>query len=258
MKRPYHRLIKLNSSLYSPRAEERLDAARLESTSKRTRRALAERTAGWPPFSPGAANAWLLMVTTKPPNWRDPLLSWPEGPPTLGEPHEGFFYPDPVGFWSEVRRWAVEVFRRQRPTWGQPEALSLTALLHMADDPDRLRLAMDALEPRTVLFLDEVSWARAALTVIRREPHSIEDPHRQGQVYEGFWGKLASSGQNGHAPDAKESHWGHKSGPKDGPTEGPRDGIVIGKSPQHPAMHNLYDGPDMLDFLRSAPVPDGV
>lgn len=171
-------------------------------------------------------NAWLLMVTTKPPSWRDAFLSWPEGPLTLGEPHEGFFYPDPLGFWAEVRRWAVEIFRRHQPGWGTAEALSLTTVLHVGDESDRLQRAIDLLSPRTILFLDEPSWVHGGLDVIRRESHSIADPHRAGQVYEGFWGR--------------------------------HEAIVVGKSPQHPSTHNLYRAADMLEFLRAVPLPDGV
>ena len=212
--------------LLSPRADERLDAARRESTSRRTLKALTERANGWPPFSPGSMNAWLLFVTTKTPNWRDAFLTWPEGPLTLGEPHEGFFYPDPLGFWAEVRRWSVELFRRHQPTWGAPEALTLTTLLHVDGEPERLTRALDLLEPRTILFLDEPSWEKSGLTIVRRQSHSIADPHRAGQVYEGFWGR--------------------------------HDSIVVGKSPQHPSTHNLYRATDMLEFLRGALLPDGV
>jgi hypothetical protein len=203
----------------------RLEAAR--SQSRRAQRALAERVTDWPPFSPGALNAWLLLVTTKPPSWRDALVVWHEAPLTLGEAHEGFFYPDPLGFWSEVRRWTLELFHRDHPAWGPPDALAVTTLLHVGDEPDRFRQAVELSQPRTILFLDEPSWERAGLDGIRRELHSIVDPHRKGQVYEGFWGK------------------------------GP-DGVVVGKAPQHPATHNLYRADDMLAFLRSAPLPDGV
>ena len=63
-------------------------------------------------------------------SWRDPLVLWRERPPTLGEPHEGFFYPDPLGFWAEVRRWAGVLFGLVEPDWGLAESLSLTTLLH--------------------------------------------------------------------------------------------------------------------------------
>src|SRR5205814_8705280 len=66
--------------------------------------------------SPGALNAWLLLVTTKPPSWKDRLLVFPESPLSLGAPHEGFFYPDPLGFWAEVRHWVVELFRDRKST----------------------------------------------------------------------------------------------------------------------------------------------
>ena len=72
---------------------------------------------GWPPLSPGACNAWLLLVTTKPPQWGDDLVPFPEAPLTLGEPHEGFLYPDPIGFWDEVRRWCRRAGRHPRAGW---------------------------------------------------------------------------------------------------------------------------------------------
>jgi len=101
--------------------------------------------------------------------------------------------------------------------------LSVTALVHQADEPNRLHKALELCQPRTILFLDEPSWERSGLTA-RQVAHHINDPHRQGQVYEGFW----STGD---------------------------DGVVIGKTPQHPTMHNLYREEDMLAFLRSAPSP---
>ena len=166
-------------------------------------------------------------MTTKPPSWRDPLVLWPEGPPTLGEAHEGFFYPDPLGFWSEVRRWVHELFRLRVPAWGTPEALALTSLLHMGDEADRFARARALCQPRMILFLDEPSLERAGLPALRREPHFIADPHRSGQVYEGFWAKGG-------------------------------DGVVVGKAPQHPATHNLYRAPDMVGFLRGALPPEGA
>jgi hypothetical protein len=168
-----------------------------------------------------------LLVTTKPPSWRDSLVTWPEAPPTLGEAHEGFFYPDPLGFWAEVRRWVVELFRPRHVTWGAPEALAVTTLLHMGGDPDRFTRALELCRPRMILFLDEPSFEQAGLPALRREPHFISDPHRKGQVYEGFWAKDA-------------------------------DGVVVGKAPQHPATHKLYRERDMLGFLRGALSPDGV
>lgn len=223
--RPYHRVIRTDPHLYAPDPAERLRTA--QGLSKRARRAVVEKVGDWPPFSPGAANAWLLLATTKPPSWRDTLLMWPETPLAVGEPHEGFFYPDPRGFWAEVRRWSVEVFRGQVPTWGTAEALSLTALVHVGDEPERLRHALAVTRPRTVIFLDGPSWERSGLDVGHAEPHYIYDPHRAGQVYEGFWGRTP-------------------------------DGVVIGKAPQHPSTHNLYRAEDMLGYLRSAPSPEGV
>ena len=162
-------------------------------------------------------------MTTKPPTWRDPLVAWEEHAPTLGRAPEGFWYPDPLGFWAEVRRWSLELFRLQRPAWGLPDVLALTTLLHMGDRPERVARAIDLSAPQTILFLDEPSWERSGLDV-RRVPHHIVDPHRTGQVYEGFWGHTA-------------------------------EGRVVGKAPQHPTTHNLYREKDMLVYLRSAPSP---
>ena len=153
------------------------------------------------------------------------MLDWNEQPLTLGEVNENFFYPDPLGFWTEIRKWAMELFRLRNPTWGLGEALTLTTLLHVGDDPKRLPGAMEAFAPRVILFLDEPSWAASGLEVTKQVKHHIKDPHRAGQVYEGFWGVRD-------------------------------DGTAVGKAPQHPTTHNLYRAEDMVSFLRAAPVPD--
>lgn len=162
------------------------------------------------------------MVTTKAPEWQDRFIPWKDSPLTLGQPHEGFFYPDPIGFWAEVRKWSVALLRLVEPEWTSAEALSLTTLLHMEDDVSRFDAALEVCRPGLVLFLDEASWERSGLEV-RRVAHHIADPYRRGKVYEGFWGRTP-------------------------------DGIVVGKSPQHPTMHNLYRAEEMTDFLRAAPV----
>jgi hypothetical protein len=210
------------SLLFSPRADERLAAARAQG--KRERARLAGRTADWPPNSPGSLNAWLLLVTTKPPVWRDPVLTWQDRPLTLGDANESFFYPDPLGFWSEIRRWAQELFRLRYPTWGLGESLALTSLLHVGEDPTRFGTAVNLFAPRVILFLDEPSWMGSGLEIQKSVNHYIKDPHRSGQVYEGFWGETA-------------------------------DGVAVGKSPQHPTTHNLYRAQDMAGFLRAAPIP---
>lgn len=198
----------------------RLAAAR--SLSPRGRRRLGNAT-GWPTESPGARNAWLLFVTTKPPSWRDPLHPWVERPLTLGQPHEGFLYPDPIGFWDEVRRWAMELFRLQHPEWSTAESLSLTALIHVGGDAAHLQTALRTCAPRLVVFLDEPAWRTADLDVATT-PLSVPDPHRPGQAYEGWWGTTA-------------------------------DGAVVGKAPQHPTMHRLYAAEDLATWLRAAPRP---
>ncbi|MFN2606730.1 MAG: hypothetical protein ABR511_02350 [Acidimicrobiales bacterium] len=222
MRRPYHRGIAADPRLFSRRASERLDAAR--ALKGRARRAAEGRAEGWPPFSPAAVNAWLLMVTTKPPNWRDPFVHWEDQPPTLGSANEGFYYPDPLGFWAEVRRWSLELFRAHEPDWAQPDTLALTSLLHLGTEPDRLTRAIELSDPQVVLFLDEPSWERSQMAGVRQVTHHITDPHRPGQVYEGFWGTTP-------------------------------DGRVVGKAPQHPTTHNLYRAQDMVGFLRSVPAP---
>jgi hypothetical protein len=199
----------------------RLQAAR--GLSPRARRKVAPEVPGWPPTSPGARNAWLLFVTTKEPTWRDPLLPWPEAPLTLGEPHPGFLYPDPIGFWAEVRRWSIELFRPTQPSWSTAECLALTALVHVGDDPGHLELATRTCAPRLTVFLDEPAWEAADLDVATT-PLAVPDPHRPGQVYEGWWGTCG-------------------------------DGRVVGKSPQHPTMHRLYDAQDLTTWLRRAPRP---
>ena len=122
-----------------------------------------------------------------------------------------------------MRRWATLLVRLRRPEWATPDALSVTTLLHVGTDPDRLGWARDLMQPRVLLFLDEPSWQASGIAV-RKQTHYVPDPHRAQQVYEGFWGVSA-------------------------------DGTVVGKSPQHPATHNLYRKEDMGLFLAGAPVP---
>jgi hypothetical protein len=188
----------------------------------RARAGLRRLVREWPPYSPSAINAWLLLVTTKPPTWRDPLSVWPDAPPTLGEPHPGFFYPDPLGFWSEVRRWAHVLVSLAEPRWSVADALSVTALLHQGDHSERLDMVTGVCRPRVVLFLDEAALAVSGATV-RSTDHQIVDPYRPGTVYRGFWGRTD-------------------------------DGVVIGKSPQHPSANRFYRDDDMTAFLRSAPI----
>ena len=210
--------------LRAPDPAVRLAAAR--SLRPRERRKELARVPGWPLESPGAANAWLLLVTSKAPSWRDPLHPWVERPLTLGALHEGFLYPDPIGFWDEVRRWSVELFRRHEPEWGTAESLALTALVHVGADPSHLDTARRTCEPRVIVFLDDPAWKGAGLDDIATSPLSVPDPHRPGQSYVGWWGTA-------------------------------RDGTVVGKAPQHPTMHRLYATDDLTRWLRSAPRPAG-
>jgi hypothetical protein len=164
-------------------------------------------------------------VTTKEPLWRDPMVKWQDGPLTLGVPHQGFYYPDPMGFWAEIRKWAVELIRLREPGWTATKALALSSLVPTTGQPERVARAVELFEPRVVLFLDEPSWADslALFDVGQLLPHYIADPHRPKQAYEGFWAER-------------------------------RDGMVVGKSPQHPAAHNLYRADDIAGYLRSAPI----
>jgi hypothetical protein len=218
--RPYHAIIDLDP-LHASRPDRRLRAA--QALREKDRRAVLRRAEGWPNHSPGAVNAWLLLFTRKPPSWEDPLLPWTDASPTLGEPHPGFFYPDPTGFWAEVRHWVHELVRVREPGWSLADALSVAALVHRGDDAERLSWMRALARPRVILFLDEPSWSTSGLTA-RQVAHRIKDPFRP-QVYEGFWGRTP-------------------------------DGIIVGKAPQHPSMHNLYDTSDMTGFLRSAPAGD--
>ena len=213
--------IALDPQLFDDHPGVRLTAAR--GAGRFARRALLKRTVDWPPSSPASANAWLLLVSTKPPDWRDPIIQWRELPPAVGDPHEGFFYPDPLGFWTEVRRWATVIVRRAEPGFSTADALAVTGFLHLAEEVARLKSAIESTQPKVILFLDEQAWSNASLDV-KTVRHYIPDPHRQGQVYEGFWGRIEAS-------------------------------IVVGKSPQHPAAHRLYDGGEMDGFLRSMPLP---
>lgn len=215
---PYcSRIAQHADELYASAAAVRLAAAR--ALSPRAAAKLTRGATGWPDNSPGAINAWLLFVTTKPPSWRDPLLEWRELPLTVGRPHEGFLYPDPIGFWAEVRRWAVETMRVVEPSWDVSEALSVAALIHIGADVHALTTAMRTCRPAVVLFLDEPAWRAAEWTVDQR-PFVIPDPHRADQTYQGFWGRRA-------------------------------DGLVVGKAPQHPTMHRLYDAAGMTAYLRA-------
>lgn len=199
---------------------ERLRAAR--ALKPRTADRLRARSRAWPDLSPGSLNAWLLLVTTKPPSWRDPLLAFPEQPLAAGHPHEGWFYPDPAGFWSECRRWATVVLRTRQPAWTATEAVSVSALLHLADDPPRLAAAREQCHPAVLLFLDEPALRSARLELAAVEAHHVPDPHRDGQVYQGFWGRLT-------------------------------DGTIVGKAPQHPSAHGFYRAEDMDLFLVACP-----
>ena len=212
--------------------EDRLDAARAQG--KRATKALAERVGDWPPNAPGSLNAWLLLVTTKEPVWRDPMVHV-AGPPAdpRRRPTRASTTPTPWASGPRSASGRSSCSASRQPRWAATEALALTTLLPAGGQPDRVARAVEAFEPRVVLFLDEPSWAGSLglFDVVELVPHYITDPHRPKQVYEGFWAQR-------------------------------RDGVVVGKSPQHPATHNLYRADDIMGYLRSAPIrpsgpPDG-
>jgi hypothetical protein len=117
-----------------------------------------------------------------------------------------------------VRRWSVDALRVAEPGWDASEALAVTALVHIGADAAALDVAMRTCRPRLVLFLDEPAWQRANWSITARA-HHIRDPHRDGQVYEGFWGRRD-------------------------------DGTIVGKAPQHPTMHRFYRPSEMSHFLK--------
>ncbi len=209
--------------LYADDPAERLDAAR-DLRGGRRRRVLAHLAGAWPSYSPGAANAWLLLVSSKAPSWSHSLLQWREEPPVLGQPHQGFFYPDPLGFWDEVRRWIGLLVRSECWGWDTPDALAVSGLIHTADSATAaLATVVGLVRPRSIVFLDGPAWEQSGMTLAGLPArHHIADPHRRGQVYEGFWGHLV-------------------------------DGTVVGKAPQHPTTHRLYRAEDMTSYLLSAP-----
>jgi hypothetical protein len=73
------------------------------------------------------------------------------------------------------------------------------------------------------VFLDEPAWRSADLDVATTAL-AIPDPHRAGQLYEGWWGTTP-------------------------------DGSVVGKAPQHPTMHRVYRAEDVSKWLQRAPRP---
>jgi hypothetical protein len=96
----------------------------------------------------------------------------------------------------------------------------------VGDRPDSLHLAQETCRPRTTIFSDEAAWAAAGLDVAV-SPLAVPDPHRPGVVYEGWWATLD-------------------------------DGTVVGKAPQHPSMHRVYQAADLSAWLRDAPKPQGT
>lgn len=148
------------------------------------------------------------------------MLEWREGPPTLGEAHEGFLHPDPIDFWVEVRRW-LRTLLADHPMepW---EVLAVSALVHLGAGLEGLDTVLAVARPHVVLYLDEAAWQLREPAAVDVQRHAIPDPHRAGVVYEGWWGRTPH-------------------------------GTIVGKSPQHPAAHRLYDTGDLDGFLAARP-----
>ena len=90
------------------------------------------------------------------------------------------------------------------------------------NDPSRLGQARAATSPHVVLLQDEPAAEASRLEPVDVEKHHIPDPHRDGQVYQGWWGRLGN-------------------------------GTIVGKAPQHPSTHRFYRAPDMDRFLAACP-----
>ena len=177
----------------------------------------------WAPRSAGAANAWLVLVGTRAPTWQDPLFEWHDEPPTLGDPHPGLFYPDTMGYWTELRRWIGVVVRAAWPDAHTQEALSAAAVLH-GEEPAATLASMARARPRVIVALDDGAVDLLPATALGAREHvTIRDPHRPRQSYTGWWATTA-------------------------------DGVIVGKSPQHPAAHNFYRRADLDAFLSRAPL----
>lgn len=187
------------------------------------RRVLEPAAREWAEKSAGAANAWLVLVGTRAPDWQDPLFDWREEPPTLGTPHPGLFYPDRLGFWTEVRRWITVLVRSAWPDALTQEALSAAAVLH-GQEPGAARASIALAQPRVVVALDDAAIDLLPATRTGdRDELRIRDPHRPRQEYTGWWAVTAG-------------------------------GVVVGKAPQHPAAHNFYKRADLDAFLAAAPL----
>ena len=126
---------------------------------KRVRKGLAEKVKDWPSSSPGSLNPWLLLVTTKEPVWRDPYIAWEELPLTLGTAHQGFFYPDPMGFFAEICRWAVELSASSSPGGRRP-----------TPGPDHLVHASRGKEHLTTPSRSSSRWSSSSSTSRRGRP----------------------------------------------------------------------------------------
>lgn len=208
--------------MYASDAPTRLAAAR--ALNRRARRRLLEPAGrAWADKSAGSANAWLVLVGTRAPDWQDPLFEWKDEAPTLGDPHPGLFYPDRLGFWTEVRRWITVLVQASWPTASREEALSVASVLH-GQEPGAALASIATARPRVILALDDQALGLLPATrTVDRRGVTIRDPHRAQQSYAGWWATTD-------------------------------DGVVVGKAPQHPAAHKFYRRADLDAFLAAAPL----
>jgi D-alanyl-D-alanine dipeptidase len=133
------------------------------------------------------------------------------------------FYPDRLGYWSEVRRWITVLVRSAWPDAHTQEVLSAAAVLH-GQEPAAALASIAVARPRVVVALDDGAVdLLPATSPTARESVTIRDPHRPRQAYAGWWAVT-------------------------------EDGTVVGKAPQHPAAHNFYRHSDLDSFLAAAPL----
>ena len=201
------------SALYAADPAARLAAA-CACTRAASARSSMRAAADWPPDSPGALNAWLLLVTTKAPRGATRTSSGATPRPPSARRTRASSTPTRSA--SGPRSGTG---RRRSSAWPITEALSVTTLLH----GDGTWMGARARCARVVLFLDEPAWNAAGISgETALTPHA--DPRSRSAP--------ARSTRAGGARPVT---------------------AIVGKAPQHPAAHKLYRRSDIDGFLRSIP-----
>ena len=115
----------LPDGFYSGEPRERVAA--LADATEEIREALLNRVPEWPVMSPGALNAWLVLIGPSPGN--SPGGAWTYDPrPSIRRAHPGVAeYVDGRGFWNGVREYARAVF----PELGDLDAYSATMVRNL-------------------------------------------------------------------------------------------------------------------------------